>query len=310
MGNTSVPLYVMAYAPIVVLDKGDLYYPSDLASHVANTHPTVNFTSIEGVPSPLSLVNLDSLNALGGDNVYLTSTHNVLKLPKFINGKKPDARTLQTKDAISSVIICVDKGNGILDAFYIYFYSFNEGPVAIGHRIGNHLGDWEHNMVRFQDGKPVAVWFSQHEYGDAYTYEAVQKVNNRPIVFSARGSHANYAKVGKHDLHDQDEKIPKRIVYDHTSYGPLWDPTLSAYYYTFSMNSKELFPGMDDMPVSFLNFQGWWGDQQYGDDIVGQEWYYGFYKWTGGPQGPIFKHLDRQDVCLPSRPVCIIKKHI
>lgn len=129
-------------APLVILDRADRYYPSDLAAHVANTHPTVNFTSVKGMPSPLSLDNLDSLNALGDGSVYLTSTENVIKLPKFINGRKPDAKTLQTRDAISSVIICVDKGNGMLDAFYMYFYSFNEGPVGLGHRIGNHLGDW------------------------------------------------------------------------------------------------------------------------------------------------------------------------
>ena len=58
-------------------------------------------------------------------------------------------------------------------------------------------------MVRFENGKPTAVWYSQHEYGEAYSYAAVQKVGDRPIGFSAKGSHANYAKSGKHDLHLQ-----------------------------------------------------------------------------------------------------------
>ena len=58
-------------------------------------------------------------------------------------------------------------------------------------------------MVRFEHGKPTAVWYSQHEYGEAFSYVAVQKVGDRPIGFSAKGSHANYAKSGKHDLHLQ-----------------------------------------------------------------------------------------------------------
>lgn len=61
----------------------------------------------------------------------------------------------------------------------------------------------EHNMVRFKHGAPSAVWFSQHEYGEAYTYEAVNKAGLRPLSFSAKGTHANYARSGKHDLHKQ-----------------------------------------------------------------------------------------------------------
>ena len=60
----------------------------------------------------------------------------------------------------------------------------------------------EHNMIRFRDGLPEAVWYSQHEYGLAYTYNAVQKIGKRPVSFSARGSHANYAVAGAHDLHE------------------------------------------------------------------------------------------------------------
>jgi len=125
-----------------------------MAKHIANTHATTNFTAVKGAPSPLSLDNLDSLNELRGDSIYLTSTENVIQLPKFLKGKKPDVETLQTKDAISSVIICVEKGNGILDAFYMYFYTFNEGPTGLGHRVGNHLGDWY--VFRKQNRSTVA----------------------------------------------------------------------------------------------------------------------------------------------------------
>lgn len=62
-------------------------------------------------------------------------------------------------------------------------------------------------MVRFVDGLPRAVWYSQHEYGEAYTYDVVPKTGVRPLAFSAKGSHANYVKAGSHDLHKGSESF-------------------------------------------------------------------------------------------------------
>lgn len=66
----------------------------------------------------------------------------------------------------------------------------------------NYLPNWkgEHNAVRFKDGIPESVWYSQHEYGEAITYIAANKIGKRPVAFSARGSHANYLVGGDHDL--------------------------------------------------------------------------------------------------------------
>lgn len=160
MSNTSIPDFVLTYgtkthslgkcilttnsyvAPLVFLEKADAYYPSDLAEHISKTHPTFNFTAIIGVPEPLNLDNLDKLNDLTEKEVYLTSTESIFKLPSFLHGKRPSSHTLQTHKATSCVVIVVEKGDGILDAFYMYFYTFNEGPTALGHVVGNHLGDW------------------------------------------------------------------------------------------------------------------------------------------------------------------------
>jgi len=112
--------------------------------HLANTHATINFKHVDQQPDQLTLQNLDLLNRVivHGEKIYLSSIESLVTLPKWIRGKRPDPKTLQTTDAVSSVTIAVDKGDGIIDAFYMYFYSFNEGPTALGHRAGNHLGDW------------------------------------------------------------------------------------------------------------------------------------------------------------------------
>ncbi|TVY89114.1 putative vacuolar protein sorting-associated protein [Lachnellula willkommii] len=310
LSDTAIPEYVLTYAPLVFLDTGDEFYPSDMAAHVSNTHPTMNFTPVKDDPEGLTLDNLNTLNDLGGDSIYLTSTTLLTKLPNYLHGQKPDKKTLQTENAVSCVIALANKEDGILDAFYIYFYTFNDGPTALGRKVGNHLGDWEHNMIRFKNGEPQAIWYSQHEYGEAFTYDAVNKIGKRPIGFSAKGSHANYAVSGAHDLHALDEEIPAHIAFDQTSQGPLWDPTLSAYYYTYSSTNNKFAPANDKTPVNYLYFEGQWGDQEYLDSVEGQEEFHGFHKWTSGPQGPIFKHLDRKDVCLPRDGRCIIKESL
>lgn len=130
---------------MVFLDKKDAFHPSDLAAHIAHTHPEVNFTRVRDVPEPLTLGNLDVLNSVNrsaGEDIYLTSTEDVTQLPRFLRGRKPDAKTLRTEKAVSCAVVVVEKGDGVVDAFYMYFYTFNRGPSVYGHVIGDHLGDW------------------------------------------------------------------------------------------------------------------------------------------------------------------------
>lgn len=85
---------------------------------------------------------LNSVNRSAGEDIYLTSTEDVTQLPRFLRGRKPDAKTLRTEKAVSCAVVVVEKGDGVVDAFYMYFYTFNRGPSVYGHVIGDHLGDW------------------------------------------------------------------------------------------------------------------------------------------------------------------------
>jgi hypothetical protein len=96
-----------------------------------------------------------------------------------------------------------------------------------------------------------------------------------------------------------DEEIPENLVFDVTSQGRLWDPTLSAYYYTYSLEPEEITPAIEGTPVNYLYFSGKWGDKEYTDDNPEQSTFQSYHKWTSGPQGPLFKHWDRQTVCWP-----------
>lgn len=88
-------------------------------------------------------------------------------------------RQLAGRSDAPAVLIVVNKGDGIVDAFWFFFYSYNLGNLVFNIRFGNHIGDWEHTLVRFEHGKPRYVFFSEHFFGEAYSFGAVEKIGNR-----------------------------------------------------------------------------------------------------------------------------------
>ena len=177
------------------MDSGDTYFPSPIDGFLKYTTPKVNNVTVADAPSPLTLSNLADLNSKGGSKVALSSNDDFTKYPSWLTGNKPDSSHKTAGDP-SAAIIINDKGSDTVIAFYMYFYNFNKGNDVLGTPAGNHLGDWEHNAILFKAGKPQSVWYSQHANGEAFTYAATQKSGLRPIGYSARGSHATYAKPG------------------------------------------------------------------------------------------------------------------
>ncbi|KAL2866377.1 uncharacterized protein BJX67DRAFT_355561 [Aspergillus lucknowensis] len=207
-----------------------------------------------------------------------------------------------------AILLVVDKGNGIVDAFWFYFYSFNLGNVVLNVRFGNHIGDWEHCLVRFHHGKPKALFFSAHSGGEAYSYEAVEKIGQRPVIYSATGTHAMYATPGVHSY-----VLPWGLLHDQTDRGPLWDPLLNSHMYTYdhvndTLRASTLSP---TAPTEWFYFNGHWGDKYYPLRDHRQYRFAGQYHYVNGPLGPRFKHLDRHKVCQgPDTAPCIIKDFI
>jgi hypothetical protein len=102
-------------------------------------------------------------------------------------------------------------------------------------------------------------------------------ISGQPVVYSANGSHANYAIKGDHEHTIPNLNLPiQGILTDHTDAGPLWDPLLSAYFYSFDPSSSKFTPYDSSYPTAWLNYLGGWGDQQYPDsdkrqqDVFGQ----------------------------------------
>lgn len=184
-------------APLVYLSSKDAYRPASPAATLVNTRPQIAHQDVAFPNSPLTLANLRQLNnvgAKGGADVYLASSADITTNPAWLNGIQP-AVDGSTSDEKTCAVIVVEKGNSIVDAFYMYFWAFNWGGVVLGNQLGDHVGDWEHNLVRFVNGMPSAVWYSQHANGEAFAWKALQKdaAGKRPVVYAANGSHALYA---------------------------------------------------------------------------------------------------------------------
>ena len=197
-----IPQYVLDYAPLVHLYSEEQFWPCDIKDHLLHVTPELDYTPIEGLP-PLNLSNLDQLNRFEkGRDVFLTSNDNVEDRPEWLGGQVniPDDYTDDSKNHGSdsqatsprfrtlgrgghsdapAVLVTINKGDGIVDAFWFFFYSYNLGNVVFNVRFGNHIGDWEHTLVRFQHGKPKIVFVSEHFFGSAYSYSAVEKIGKR-----------------------------------------------------------------------------------------------------------------------------------
>ncbi|KAJ5894464.1 hypothetical protein N7495_006155 [Penicillium taxi] len=207
-----------------------------------------------------------------------------------------------------AILLVMDKGDGVVDAFWFFFYSFNLGTTVFDVRFGNHIGDWEHCLVRFHHGQPKALFFSAHAAGEAYKYEAVEKIGKRPVIYSAEGSHAMYATPDVHPY-----ILPFGILYDVTDRGPLWDPTLNSHTYTYDFDNDKLRASTfsPNAPTEWFDFKGHWGDKFYPLSDSRQYRFAGQYHFVNGPLGPRFKHLNRYKVCQgPDNSHCAVKDFI
>ncbi|KAJ4865595.1 vacuolar protein sorting-associated protein 62 domain-containing protein [Trichoderma breve] len=293
-----VPDYVTQYAPLVWLHSDDPFRPADLLQHIRHTTPATNQSSIPNLPK-LDLDNLALLNDVDtkGGRIALTSNDDITGLPAWLYGSLPD-ESGRIANATPCVVILVEKSARDVDAFFFYFYSYDRGDTKHGMHFGDHVGDWEHNMVRFRDGKPTGIYYSQHVSGSAYNWndKALSMKGGRPFVFSAYGSHANYASTGNH-VHDA-------ALVDFCDAGRLWDPVLSAYFYHLDPASFKLtrlfLSGANSSAASnftsFFYFTGIWGDEQYPDNDIRQKTvpHFGLKRFVSGPQGPIVKNLVRK----------------
>ncbi|KAL8788189.1 MAG: hypothetical protein Q9213_001828 [Squamulea squamosa] len=313
-----IPDYVLDFAPLVHLHSGEKFWPCDIAEHLDHVTPCLNYTPMSANSISLNLTNLDKLNKYThGRFVYLTSNDNVEERPGWLEGEKNipidpgefykvahDSRNQQPlrnngaeemhggRSDAPAVLVVVNKGHGIVDAFWFFFYSYNLGNLVFNIRFGNHVGDWEHCLVRFIDGKPKYVFVSEHYFGQAYTYSAVEKLGKR--VSEEPPPYKQHSLIMLEACH-----LLRYRHACHTDRGPLWDPTLNSFTYTYDHTSDVLLASnvTPRAPIEWFYFNGHWGDKFYPVNDDRQYRFAGQYHYVNGPLGPRFKHLGRKKVC-------------
>lgn len=114
------------------------------------------------------------------------------------------------------------------------------------------------------------------------------------FTYSAFGTHAMYHHSGV-----QRYVLPFGLLQDITDRGPLWDPTLNLYSYTYDPKSDTVRASdvTPDVPEAWFHFHGRWGDKAYPMDDPRQYRFAGELHYGSGPTGPKFKELDRTSIC-------------
>jgi len=166
------------YLPNLQFKAGEEFFPVEISYHLNNSvlklrngeivtpvdsHPTIASISTKQNESYFLANKFGDLSAIAAD--YET------RRPTL--GYTVYCRV--TKDSTSTIVQ------------YWFFYAYNNGP------LNDHEGDWEMIEIVLDSGQPVWVAFSQHLKGQRASWGDVEKMNStHPVVYVARGSHANY----------------------------------------------------------------------------------------------------------------------
>ena len=95
----------------------------------------------------------------------------------------------------------VSDSDGALWLQYWFFY-YNNDKTYFGY--GAHEGDWEMIQLRLgADTVPTVATYAQHDRAQALRWSELDRRNADghpvPVVFVGRGSHASFARAGRHD---------------------------------------------------------------------------------------------------------------
>ena len=164
------------YSPRLWWDKDEKYYASSVEFALENLTRTLSPYGYMGV-----LEDLDS--------------------PKY----KSDY-FYGDKDGMKAYGFAVEKEYTYLDLCYYLFFPYNKAKTVLGMEFGNHVGDWEHMIVRLkvsnEGGKtyiePVFAQYSIHSERIYMPWTDVPKCEGEhPVGYIANGSHGIWPKAGK-----------------------------------------------------------------------------------------------------------------
>lgn len=127
---------------------------------------------------------------------------------------------------------------------YWLFYLYNDF-------YDRHEADWEGVTVVLRDGVPLGATYSQHQGRKWIAWSALRRSAKHPLVYVARGSHAEYPKAGRYSI---------RVCW--TKFGRHCAPTPRVD--TADGGGSKLAPAAYDLqPFAGTGYTGSWGSGNY-----------------------------------------------
>ncbi len=240
-----------SFAPVLRLAKDEAFFPVTIQYTLNNSIlkrlEDEVFQTISEEPTPLKLSNY-----AGAESKYFLDNKQ-----GTIDDDGVRSHFAEIKDdLVPTVYSRVTAGNSTVIVQYWLFYPFNEGP------LNRHEGDWE--MVQFvlQDEEPISAGYSQHTTGQSATWDQVLLRNDHPIVYVAKGSHANYFRSYQGVLGFQSDEV--------SGNGPILTP---EDYEMVPLGELDKYPNGQ----GWIHFSGRWGEWgEASDELRGRR----------GPPGP------------------------
>ncbi|WP_240359634.1 Vps62-related protein [Pyxidicoccus trucidator] len=245
----------LQFAPRIWLHAGEYYFPSSVEFFLPNVQEQNGY--------------LVTRQPLGCDSCTD---------PQFLDGQRPDQVPVPM---YVEVVHRTSQGapTNITDLIYWNFYPYNNGKrVCIGwyspwgcaggySTFGNHVGDWEHLTVRLIDGRPYAVYLSQHASGQTFLFGAKELavLGWHPEAYAALGSHGLYPDAARHIY----QNLPNGdFLADDTSRGLAWDGWVRPV--VFPWQPLGSYTGS----LSWLNITSDWGNPasgcEWSEPVAGQ----------------------------------------
>jgi hypothetical protein len=237
------------HVPIVVLHSAERFRPVAVKGFLADSDLTrKTATGWEKVEGPLPS---------GGANLRLDQRY-----CRAIEGNSASPCYASSQAAHGSSPVVYGKAFRVkdrIDLQYWLWYPYNDysPTVPAGDLWQVHEGDWEAvSVILDSRGRPLLAGYSQHGKGMRRAWSAVPKRGSRPLVYVARGSHANYFGRGEISLDPRviDETFIRIIkaygleAVEHTGGGPTLKPRLVR------VTAKS---------PSWMTFAGAWGEAGY-----------------------------------------------
>ncbi|KAJ1552876.1 Vacuolar protein sorting-associated protein 62 [Cladochytrium tenue] len=216
-------------------------------------------STVSGTPSSFSDTNLDFLYQEGVDagGVYLAVSGEPTATPSLSSTYSYLYSTEAIGVSAPIYAFVAPKSNGVVDIYYWIFAPYNLGKnIAILGYVGDHVGDWEHIMVRTVNGVAVSVDYLAHSSGTGLGTLSVADSRitwsgTHPVAYTALGSHGMWPQSGS-NVYDTIALVYNLV--DDTGDGAEWSTWNNVYVINYLQSGG--YTGSQ----AWLNYDGYFGN--------------------------------------------------